>query len=49
MDQDQLVERIHALEVAHATQAATQAAAAATMAATQAGTVATPPPHRQAG
>ena len=41
MDQDQLVERIHALEVAQATQAATQAGAAATTAATQAGTVAT--------
>lgn len=41
MDQDQLTERIHALEVAQATQAATQAGAAATTAASQAGTVAT--------
>ena len=41
MEQEQLVERIHALEVAQATQAATQAGAAATTAATQAGTVAT--------
>ena len=39
MDQDQLTERVHALEVAQATQAATQAGAAATTAAAQAGTV----------
>ena len=38
---DQLVERVHALEVAQATQAATLAGAQATQAAVQAGTVAT--------
>ena len=38
-DQDKLTERVHALEVAQATQAATQAGAAATTAAAQAGTV----------
>ncbi len=36
-DKDQLTERVHALEVAQATQAATQAGAAATTAAAQAG------------
>jgi predicted lipid-binding transport protein (Tim44 family) len=39
MNEDQLTERVHALEVAQATQAATQAGAAATTAASQAGTV----------
>ncbi len=38
MEHDQLVERVHALEVALATQAATQTGAAATNAAAQAGT-----------
>src|SRR5688500_6441521 len=41
MDQDKLQERIHALEVAQATQTATLAGAQATQAAAQAGTVAT--------
>ena len=39
MDQEQLTDRVHQLEVAQATQAATQAGAAATTAAAQAGTV----------
>ncbi len=39
-DQDKLTERVHSLEVAQATQAATQAGAAATTAAAQAGTAA---------
>ena len=37
MDQNQLTERVHALEVAQSTQAATQAGAATTTAAAQAG------------
>jgi len=37
MDNDQLLERVHALEVAQATQAATQAGTAATLTATQTG------------
>jgi hypothetical protein len=41
MDQDQLVERLHALEVAQATQAATQAGSVATLTATQMGAAAT--------
>jgi hypothetical protein len=41
MDNDKLVERIHALEVAQATQAATQAGSVATLTATQTGAVAT--------
>ncbi len=40
-DQDQLLERIHALEVAQSTQAATQAGSAATLTATQSGAAAT--------
>lgn len=39
MDQDQMTERVHALEVAQATQAAVQAGAATTTAAGQAGTL----------
>ena len=39
MDQEQLTERVHQLEVAQATQAAAQADAAATTAAAQEGTV----------
>ena len=38
MEQEQLVERVHALEVAQATQAATMAGAQTTQAAMQAGT-----------
>jgi hypothetical protein len=41
MDQDQLLERIHALEVAQATQGATQAGSVATLTATQTGASAT--------
>jgi len=41
MDQDQLLDRVHALEVAQAGQAATLAGAQATQAATHAGTMAT--------
>lgn len=41
MDQEQLLERVHALEVAQATQAAGMAGAEATMAASQAGMTAT--------
>lgn len=41
MDQEKLLERIHALEVAQATQAAVQAGAVATNTAAQAGAVAT--------
>lgn len=41
MDQDQLLDRVHALEVTQAGQAATLAGAQATQAATQAGTMAT--------
>ena len=41
MDQDQLLERVHALEVGGATQAATLSGAQATQAAAQAGTWAT--------
>ncbi len=41
MDQDQLLERVHALETAGAGQAATLAGAQATQAAAQAGTWAT--------
>ena len=40
-DQGQLTERVHALEVAQATQAATLGGAQATQAAAQAGTMAT--------
>ncbi len=40
-DQDELLNRVHALEVSQAGQAATLAGAQATQAATQAGTVAT--------
>ncbi len=40
-DQDELLNRIHALEVSQAGQAATLAGAQATQAATQAGTMAT--------
>jgi len=40
-DDGELLERIHKLEVAHATQAATAAGAEATQAATQAGATAT--------
>lgn len=41
MDQEKLLERVHALEVAQSTQAATQAGSAATLTATQAGASAT--------
>jgi hypothetical protein len=41
MDQEKLVERIHALEVAQATQTATQAGSVATLTATQTGQAAT--------
>jgi hypothetical protein len=41
MDQEKLLERVHALEVAQATQTATQAGSAATLSATQAGAAAT--------
>jgi hypothetical protein len=41
MDQNETEERIHSVEVAQATQAATEAGAEATQAATQAGTTAT--------
>ena len=41
MDQDKLTERLHALEVAQATQAATQAGSVATLTATQTGATAT--------
>lgn len=41
MDQDQLVERLHAVEVAQATQAATQAGSVATLTAAQTGAAAT--------
>jgi hypothetical protein len=41
MESNDLTERVHALEVAQATQAATQAGSAATFAATQTGAAAT--------
>ena len=41
MDNDQLMERVHALEVAQATQAAAQAGSVATLTATQAGATST--------
>jgi hypothetical protein len=41
MDQEKLVERVHALEVAQASQTATQAGSVATLTATQTGAAAT--------
>jgi hypothetical protein len=41
MEQDQVIERLHALEVAQATQAATQVGSVATLTAAQTGAAAT--------